>query len=102
MKIFKRLLVLALVVAMVVSTAACGSKGGANGENGNYDLVVKYYSGAYGDDWIKLAAEEFGKEKGVKVSKIILHPKSKDEMGITFENIEKSIKRSQSKNHDEK
>ena len=70
MKIFKRLLVLALAVVMVVSTAACGSKGGANGENGNYDLVVKYYSGAYGDDWIKLAAEEFGKEKGVKVQTI--------------------------------
>lgn len=70
MKIFKRFLVLALVVAMVVSTTACGSNKGGSGDSKNYDLVVKYYSGAYGDDWIKLAAEEFGKEKGVSVQTI--------------------------------
>ncbi len=68
MKKIKRLLVLALAGAMVLCTTACSS-GGAS-DSGNYDLVVKYYSGAYGDDWIKLAAEEFGKEKGVKVQTI--------------------------------
>lgn len=67
MKFLKRLLVLTLTVAMVASTAACGSGGGDSDDNKNYDLVVKYYSGAYGDEWIKLAAEEFGKEKDVNV-----------------------------------
>lgn len=68
MKILKRLLVLTLAGAMVACTTACGSKdGGTEEENKDYDLTVKYYSGAYGDDWIKLAAEEFGKEKGVNV-----------------------------------
>ena len=68
MKILKRLLVLALAGVMVAGTTACDSNSGdTKGENKNYDLVVKYYSGAYGDDWIKLAAEEFGKEKGVNV-----------------------------------
>ncbi len=70
MKIFKRLLVLALAGAMVICTTACGSNSGTKEENKNYDLVVKYFSGAYGDDWIKLAAEEFGKEKGVNVQTI--------------------------------
>ena len=68
MKILRRLLVLMLAGSMVLCTTACGSKGGStNVDTKNYDLVVKYYSGAYGDDWIKLAAEEFEKEKGVKV-----------------------------------
>ena len=68
MKNLKRLLVLVLAGAIVFCTTACGSNsGGTKGENKNYDLVVKYYSGAYGDEWIKLAAEEFGKEKGVNV-----------------------------------
>ncbi len=69
MKTFKRLLVSALALVMVVSATACGSKTGETkkNDNKNYDLVVKYYSGAYGDDWIKLAAEEFGKEKNVNV-----------------------------------
>lgn len=68
MKILKRLLVLALAGVLVAGTTACGSNSGdTKGENKNYDLVVKYYSGAYGDNWIKLAAEEFGKEKGVNV-----------------------------------
>lgn len=72
MKIFKRLLVLATAGAIIFSTTACGSgsKDGANEDSKNYDLVVKYYSGAYGDEWIKLAAEEFGKEKGVSVQAI--------------------------------
>lgn len=65
MKNLKRLLVLTLAGIMVFSATAC--KGSTDGSNGDYDLVVKYYSGAYGDDWIKLAAEEFGKEKGVNV-----------------------------------
>jgi len=67
MKILKRLLVLAVAGAIVVSTAACGSNGGKKGDSKDYDLLVKYYSGAYGDDWIKLAAEEFEKEKDVSV-----------------------------------
>ena len=67
MKNLKRFFALALALVMVVSMAACGSKGGSKEDNKNYDLVVKYYSGAYGDDWIKLAAEEFGEEKGVTV-----------------------------------
>ena len=67
MKILKRLLVLVLVVAMVACTASCSLKRKDATQNGNYDLVVKYYSGAYGDEWIKLAAEEFGKANGVKV-----------------------------------
>ncbi len=71
MKILKRLLVLALAGVMVAGTTACGSNSGdTKGENKNYDLVVKYYSGAYGDEWIKLAAEEFGKEKGVNVQAV--------------------------------
>lgn len=68
MKNLKRFLALVLVGAMVICTAACGSNSTDTDEkNKNYDLVVKYYSGAYGDDWIKLAAEEFGEEKGVNV-----------------------------------
>ena len=50
--------------------AACDSNGGSNGDDKNYDLVVKYYSGAYGDEWIKLAAEEFASEKGVSVQTV--------------------------------
>ena len=58
MKNLKRFLALVLVGAMVICTAACGSNSTDTDEkNKNYDLVVKYYSGAYGDDWIKLAAE---------------------------------------------
>ena len=70
MKNLKRFFALALALVMVVSMAACGSKGGSKEDNKNYDLVVKYYSGAYGDDWIKLAAEEFGEEKGVTVQAV--------------------------------
>lgn len=70
MKNLKRYFVLALALVMVFSMTACGSKGDTNEGNKNYDLVVKYYSGAYGDDWIKLAADEFGKEKGVNVQAI--------------------------------
>ena len=70
MKILKRLLGLTLSVVLVASMAACGSGDGADVDNKNYDLVIKYYSGAYGDEWIKLAAEEFGKEKGVSVQTI--------------------------------
>lgn len=71
MKLFKRLLVLALAGVMVAATTACGSKSNSTtADNKNYDLTVKYYSGAYGDDWIKLAAEEFGKEKDIKVQVI--------------------------------
>lgn len=69
MTLFKKLLVLTLAGVMIACTAACGSGGGSD-DNKNYDLTVKYYSGAYGDDWIKLAAEEFGKEKGVSVQTI--------------------------------
>ena len=68
MKKFKRLLAFTLAGLMTVSATACGSNGnGAKEENKDYDLVVKYYSGAYGDEWIELAAEEFEKEKGVSV-----------------------------------
>ncbi len=67
--ILKRLLVLALAGAMIAGTAACGS-GGTQEENKNYDLVIKYYSGAYGDEWIQLAAQEFEKEKGVRVQTV--------------------------------
>ena len=68
MKIFKRLLALVLAGIMVFSMTACSLKGSdAKEENKDYDLVVKYYSGAYGDDWIELAAKEFGEEKGVNV-----------------------------------
>lgn len=70
MKNFKRLLVLALAGVMVACTTACGSNGGTKDENKNYDLVIKYYSGAYGDDWIKLAAKEFGEEKNIDVQTI--------------------------------
>ena len=69
MKILKILLVLALALALIASMTACGS-GDSDDDSKNYDLVVKYYSGAYGDDWIKLAAEEFSEEKGVKVQTI--------------------------------
>ena len=66
----KRILVLTLALAMMLVTTACGSSESKKTENENYDLTVKYYSGAYGDDWIKLASEEFAKEKGVKVQVI--------------------------------
>lgn len=70
MKNLKRHFVSALALVMIFSMTACGSKGGTNEGNKNHDLVVKYYSGAYGDEWIKLAADEFGKEKGVNVQAI--------------------------------
>ena len=71
MKFLKRLFMLTLVGTIVVSAAACGSENsGSDKSGGHYDLSVKYYSGAYGDEWIKLAAEEFGKEKGVKVQTV--------------------------------
>ena len=71
MKTMKRLLALALAGIMAVCTAACGSGGsGAKEESKNYDLVVKYYSGAYGDEWIELAAKEFAEAKGVSVQVI--------------------------------
>ena len=68
MKNLKRLLTLAVAGILAVSTMACGSQGGGSKDGDkNYDLVVKYYSGAYGDDWIELAAKEFGEAKGVNV-----------------------------------
>lgn len=70
MNTLKRILVLTLALAMMLVTTACGSGESKKTENENYDLTVKYYSGAYGDDWIKLASEEFAKEKGVKVQVI--------------------------------
>ncbi len=81
MKLSKRLLIFALAGIMTVCTAACGGSddNGTSGtgeeatkgaSNQSYDLVVKYYSGAYGDEWIKLAAEEFGAEKGVNVQTV--------------------------------
>ncbi len=66
MKIIKRLLAMTMAGAMLLGTVACSLKGGGT-DSGDYDLTVKYYSGAYGDDWIKLAAEEFGEAKGIKV-----------------------------------
>lgn len=68
MKTLKKLSVLTLAVILAACTTACGLK--RQSGSGNYDLVVKYYSGAYGDEWIQLAAEEFGKEKGVKVQTV--------------------------------
>ena len=68
MKMFRRLLVLALAGLMAVGSTACGLK--KQSGSGDYDLVVKYYSGAYGDKWIQLAAKEFEKEKGVKVQTV--------------------------------
>ena len=65
MKLFRKMLVLALAGLIVVSATACGLK--RQDLAGDADLIVKYYSGAYGDKWIELAAEEFGKEKGIKV-----------------------------------
>lgn len=71
MKILKKFLVLALAGIMVVSATACGMKReGGNVDTKNYDLVIKYFSGAYGDDWIQKAAKEFEKEKGIKVQTI--------------------------------
>ncbi len=68
MKFVKSILVLALVGAMVIGITACGSDKGT--KKTKSDLTVKYYSGAYGDDWIKEAAKEFEKEKGVSVEVI--------------------------------
>ena len=70
MKILRRILVLTLALALVACMTACGSGDGKAKDNKNYDLIVKYYSGAYGDEWIQLAAEEFGKEKGVSVQTV--------------------------------
>jgi len=68
MKIFKRLLALAMAGVIVFSMTACSLKSSeAREADKDYDLIVKYYSGAYGDDWIELAAKEFGEEKGVSV-----------------------------------
>ena len=68
MKTLRKIFALAMALAMIGCTAACDA-GGSN-DNKDYDLVIKYYSGAYGDDWIKLAAEEFGKEKGISIQTI--------------------------------
>lgn len=68
MKLFRKMMVLTLAGLMLLGTTACGLKRSDVG--GDYDLVIKYYSGAYGDEWIKLAAEEFAKEKGVTVKTV--------------------------------
>jgi len=41
------------------------------------------------------------REKGVDVSKIILHPKTKEEMKITLESVEKAIREQKKQSHDE-
>ena len=41
------------------------------------------------------------RKKGVDVSKIILHPKTKEEMKITLDAIEKAIREQKSPSHDE-
>lgn len=41
------------------------------------------------------------REQGVEISKIILHPKTKEEINITLENIEKSVREQKSKSYDE-
>ena len=69
MKLLRKLFVFVIVLAIVGCTTACGS-GGSDEDNSNYDLVIKYYSGAYGDEWIKLAADEFAAEKGVSIKAI--------------------------------
>ena len=70
MKTLRRLLALMMIGVIVAGMSACGLKRKDDISSANYDLVVKYYSGAYGDDWIKLAAKEFGEAKGVKVQAI--------------------------------
>lgn len=66
MSLFKKMLILSLAVVMAAGTAACGGEGGGEAE-AKYDLSIKYYSGAYGDEWIQLAAKEFEQEKNIKI-----------------------------------
>ena len=70
MKTLKRLLALVMTGAIVLGMSACGLKRKEDADLANYDLVVKYYSGAYGDKWIEEAAKEFEKETGKKVKVI--------------------------------
>lgn len=67
MKMFKRFLAIALVAVIAAGTCACSLK---KQNNSDADLIVTYYSGAYGDEWIARAAEEFEKETGKKVKVI--------------------------------
>ncbi len=58
---------LVLVAMIAFGTTACGGLKKADANYEDYDLVVSYYSGAYGDEWIKQSAKEFETDKGVKV-----------------------------------
>jgi transcription antitermination factor NusA-like protein len=41
------------------------------------------------------------REKGIDLSKIILHPKSREEIKITLESIEKAVREQRNQSHDE-
>ena len=64
-----KVLCLGLACAMTMSTlVGCGG-GGSEGEEN--EIFIKYYNGAYGEEWIWTAANDFVEEKakqGIKVS----------------------------------
>ena len=60
-------LTMAFVASMSVMTACGGAGGGGNGTT----MIVKYYDGAYGKEWLEKAAKDFvaaKKAEGVEVS----------------------------------
>ena len=61
----KRICALMMALTATAGFAACDRN-----QNGNADLVVTYYNGGYGEEWLEKAANAFEKDKGVKVKLI--------------------------------
>ncbi len=54
-----KLLALALVLAMALSMAACGGGEGGTSASGKTVINLSYYTGEFGDDWIKDLAQQW-------------------------------------------
>ena len=63
----RRLLSFIIVAVMAVSCIGCGKK---NEKAEDADLIITFYEGGYGKDWLEYAVEKFEEEKGVKVKLI--------------------------------
>lgn len=73
---------LAMAGAMSVSMlAACNMGGGA--ADGTVDLLVKYYNGAYGEAWIKNAADDFIAKKAAEGVTVTIDLKKDSNMDAT-------------------
>lgn len=64
-KIVKNTLAMALAGASLFGAVACKKS-----DNGDYGLVVTYYKGGYGSEWIEKAASAYETQNGVKVKLI--------------------------------